>query len=181
MANGIWLITGAQGSGKSTVADLLARSFERGVHVRGGQFYRWVVRGWVHFDNPDQQEARRLLELRYRVSARVAEEYAVAGFDCVVQDNIYGYDVTTWIGSIRHRPLHLIVLRPSVEVVAARDEARRRSTGKTAYRDSFTPALNDTEVAKTPRHMGLWLDTSDQVPEQTVAEIVSRQHESLLP
>ena len=57
----IWLITGAQASGKSTVADLLAREFERGVHVRGGQFYRWAVRGWVHVGDDDVDEARRLL------------------------------------------------------------------------------------------------------------------------
>jgi len=38
MANGVWLIAGVQAAGKSTVADLLARRFERGVHIRGGQF-----------------------------------------------------------------------------------------------------------------------------------------------
>lgn len=66
MAAEVWLVTGAQGSGKSTVADLPARQFERGVHVRGGQFYRWVVKGWVGFDDRQQPtEARRLLELRY--------------------------------------------------------------------------------------------------------------------
>ncbi len=62
MDPGVWLITGAQASGKSTVADLLARHFERGVHVRGGQFHRWAVNGWVQFDDPERQdEARRLL------------------------------------------------------------------------------------------------------------------------
>jgi len=35
---GIWLVVGVQAAGKSTVADLLARQFERGVHVRGGEF-----------------------------------------------------------------------------------------------------------------------------------------------
>jgi hypothetical protein len=84
----VWLITGAQASGKSTIANLLARAFERGVHVRGGQFYRWAVRGWVHFDDENQTEARRLLELRYRLSAIAADEYAAAGFTTVVQDNI---------------------------------------------------------------------------------------------
>jgi hypothetical protein len=35
------------------------------------------VRGWVHFDDADRQaEARRFLELRYRLSALVADEYA---------------------------------------------------------------------------------------------------------
>jgi len=46
MADGVWQVTGIQAAGKSTVAELLARGFERGIHVRGGQFYRWAVRGW---------------------------------------------------------------------------------------------------------------------------------------
>ena len=66
MQGAVWLITGAQASGKSTVAELLAQKFERGVHVRGGQFHRWAVRGWVHFDDPERaEEARRLLDLRF--------------------------------------------------------------------------------------------------------------------
>ncbi len=44
----------------------------------------------VHFDGVDTDEARRLLELRYKLSTLVADEYASAGFPKVVQDNIYG-------------------------------------------------------------------------------------------
>ncbi|MDN5893776.1 MAG: AAA family ATPase [Nocardioides sp.] len=177
----VWLVTGAQASGKSTVADLLARQFERGVHVRGGQFYLWVVKGWVAFDNRQQpHEARRLLELRYRLSALTAVEYASAGFTCVVQDNIYGDDIVRWVEAVRPLPTHLVVLRPRVAVVAARDEARRLGTGKVAYRDGFTPELNDAQVATTPGHLGLWLDNSDQEPDETTAEILARSTESLL-
>ncbi len=32
----VWVVIGVQASGKSTVADLLAHQFERGVHIRGG-------------------------------------------------------------------------------------------------------------------------------------------------
>lgn len=181
MAAAVWLITGAQASGKTTVADLLARQFERGAHVAGGQFYRWVVNGWVHFDDQSRpHEARRMLELRYQLSAQTAAAYADAGFTCVVQDNIYGQDVLTWLGAVRPRTTHLVVLRPSVAVVAARDEARRRITGKVAYREGFTPVLNDAHVAATPQDLGLWLDTSRQAPDDTVAEILSRQAESLV-
>ena len=179
MDQGVWLVTGAQASGKSTVADALARRFERGVHVRGGQFYRWAVRGWVHFDDVERpDEARRLLDLRYRLSAMAAEEYAAAGFTCVVQDNIYGEDVVRWLESVAARPLFLVVLRPSVEVVAARDAARRKATGKVAYRGAFTAADNDAHVATTPRELGLWLDTSSQSPEETLTEILRRQSEA---
>src|SRR4051812_35703557 len=131
----VWLVTGAQASGKSTVSDLLARRFERGVHVRGGQFYRWAVQGWVHVGSPDEAEVRRLLDLRYRLSATVADEYAAAGFTTVVQDNIYGIDVEQWLDRVVARPTHLVVLRPRVDVVAARDLERQRVLGKVAYRD----------------------------------------------
>jgi hypothetical protein len=180
MSGAVWLITGAQGSGKSTVSELLAQQFERGVHVQGGQFYRWAVRGWVHFGDPDRQEATRLLGLRYRLSAMVADEYAGAGFTTVVQDNIYGADVVKWLGSVTSRPLHLVVLRPTIEVVALRDESRRRNTGKVAYRDGFTPSENDAHLATTPRDLGLWLDTSRQTPQETVDEIMGRSDESLI-
>lgn len=174
---GIWLVTGAQASGKSTVADRLAGRFERGVHVRGGQFYRWVTSGWVHVGAADAAESRRLLDLRYRLSSMVATEYAQAGFTTVVQDNIYGDDVVAWLDRVPG-PCHLVVLRPSVEVVEQRDAARRRLLGKIAYRDGFTPAINDQHVANTPHDLGLWIDTSDQTPDQTVDEIVRRSAEA---
>ena len=179
MAGPVWLITGAQASGKSTVADLLAQRFDRGVHVRGGQFYRWAVRGWVHFDGADQTEARRLLDLRYHLSALVADEYAAAGFTTVVQDNIYGPDVARWLDSIRARPRYLVVLRPSVAVVEARHDERRRQRGKVAYRGGYTAALNDAHLAATP-DVGLWLDTSAQTPGDTVDEILARAADAMV-
>jgi adenylylsulfate kinase-like enzyme len=176
----VWLITGAQASGKTTVADLLARQFRRGVHVRGGQFYRWAVRGWVHFDDEDRAEARRLLDLRYRLSALVADQYAAAGFTAVVQDNIYGADVVRWCDRIQSEPVHLVVLRPSVETIERRHEQRRQASGKTAYRGTFSPTRNDRDLATTPHDLGLWLDTSNQQPHETVQEILARSTEAIV-
>ena len=179
MTAAVWLITGAQASGKSTVAQLLAEQFRKSVHIRGGQFYRWAVRGWVHFDDPQRaDEASRLLELRYRLSASVAAQYAAAGFEVFVQDNIYGKDVEVWLDSVVMRPRHLVVLRPSVSVVATRDAERQRTTGKTAYHGEFTPAVNDADLASTSRSLGLWIDTSVQTPEETVQEILARSAEA---
>ena len=180
MGADVWLITGVQASGKSTVAELLSREFAAGVHVRGGQFYRWVTRGWTHASDAHFEEARRLLELRYRLSARVADEYCAAGFTTVVQDNIYGDDVITWFSALRTQPRHLVVLRPSTEVVARREQQRQRATGKVAYRPGeFTIDQLDAALASTPR-LGLWLDTSRLTPEETVSTIWQRRDESLI-
>ena len=134
VTEGTWLVIGVQASGKSTVADLLAHQLERGVHIHGGQFYRWAVNGWVHPWSEDSEEARRLLDLRYRLSALAANEYCDAGFTTVVQDNLYGDDVPAWLRRVTVRPRHLVVLRPTVAVVHERDKARRATIGKVAYR-----------------------------------------------
>lgn len=180
MSEGLWLVTGVQASGKSTTAELLARRFDAGVHVRGGQFYRWVARGWVHVGDPRSDEARRLLELRYRLAARVAEEYCDAGFTTVVQDNIYGDDVTRWLDGVRARPRRLVVLRPATEIVAARERHRQLTTGKVAYRPGeATIDELDNQLSLTPR-IGLWLDTSTLTPDETVDEILHRRDEALV-
>jgi hypothetical protein len=177
MADGVWLVTGVQAAGKSTIADLLARQFERGVHLRGGQFYRWAVRGWVHAGDARVDEARRLLDLRYHLAALTADAYCEAGFTTVVQDNIFGADVSAWLESVVARPRHLVVLRPSVAVVRQREQQRHAATGKTAYRPGeFTAEGLDQQLAATPR-VGLWLDTSAMSPAETIEEILSRQSE----
>jgi predicted kinase len=174
----IWLVVGVQASGKSTVADLLARQFDHGVHVRGGEFYRWGVRGWVHHDDERQSEARRHLDLRYRLSAQVADEYCAEGFTTVVQDNLYGEDVVTWLQAVRARPRNLIVLRPSVEVVRQREERRLRAIGKVAYvAGGVTIEALDGQLGTIPK-IGLWLDTSTQSALETVVEILRRRSEA---
>jgi hypothetical protein len=178
VSDGVWLVTGAQAAGKSTIADLLGRQFERGVHIRGGQFYRWAVRGWVHVGDARAAEARRLLDLRYRLAALTADEYCKAGFTAVVQDNIFGADVPRWLASVSARPRHLVVLRPSVAVIRERERQRHATTGKRAYRPGeFTAEDLDEQLAATPR-IGLWLDTSAMSPAETVAEILRREVEA---
>ena len=180
MGDGVWLVTGVQAAGKSTIADLLARRFERAVHVRGGQFYRWAVSGWVHPGDARADEARRLLDLRYRLSALTADEYCAAGFCSIVQDNIFGTDVVGWLRSVSARPRHLVVLRPSAAVVWQREQRRREAIGKVAYRPGeFTFEDLDGYLAETPP-IGLWLDTSAMTPAETVGEILHRRPEAVI-
>ena len=165
------LITGISAAGKSTVAERLACRFDRGVHVKGDMFRRMVVAGRVEMTANPPADAWRQLRLRYRLGATTADAYHQAGFAVVVQDVILGPELADYVASIRARPLVVVVLAPRPEVVAEREAGR----SKVAYRDGALDiaALDRGLRQGTPR-LGLWLDTSDQDPDQTVDEIVAR-------
>jgi chloramphenicol 3-O-phosphotransferase len=172
----IFLITGASASGKSTVAQLLAEGFDRGVHVKGDVFRRMVVSGREEMSMAPSEEAVDQLRLRYKLGATTADVYATAGFTVVVQDVIIGHHLRDYVDRIRNRPLNVVVLAPRADVLAAREAARQ----KTAYRGIDTPAAMDAALREETPRIGLWLDTSEQTPEQTVAEILRRRDEALL-
>ncbi|AXO38421.1 phosphotransferase [Micromonospora sp. B006] len=163
------LISGIMAVGKSTVAEGLARRLPRAVHLRGDVFRRMIVSGRADMTAEPTDEALRQLRLRYDLAASTADRYAAAGFTVVLQDVVLGADLPAMIGRIRHRPLAVVVLAPRAEVVAARE----RDRPKTGYGDWPVADLDAGFRADTPR-IGLWLDTSDQTPEETVTEILAR-------
>ena len=57
----IFVITGVMASGKSTVAQLLAKRLDRGVHLHGDIFRRMIVNGREEFlPDPSQEAVRQL-------------------------------------------------------------------------------------------------------------------------
>jgi chloramphenicol 3-O-phosphotransferase len=170
-AQPIVLVTGIPAAGKSTVAELLARRFTRGVHVKGDVFRRMVVAGREEMTEQPSEEAWAQLRLRYRLGAATAEAYHEAGFSVVVQDVVVGEVLASYVESISRRPLVVVVLAPRAEVVSEREAAR----AKTAYRADMSgiTAMDEGLRGATPR-IGLWLDTSEQTPDETVDEIVRR-------
>ncbi|MPY63240.1 AAA family ATPase [Streptomyces spongiae] len=161
------LITGVMASGKSTVARLLAERLPRAAHVPGDAFRRMLVSGREEPLPEETAEARAQLELRYRLSALVADEYAAHGWTAVVQDIVLGDDLSDYVGRVRTRPLYVVVLAPSAAAVRAREAGRP----KTGYGAWTVEALDRALRSGTPR-VGLWLDTGEQTPEQTVTAIL---------
>jgi len=134
-----------------------------------------ISSGRVDMEPDAGPEAERQLDLRYQHAAGTADVFARAGFVAVVQDNIFGQHLPGFVERVAFRPLYVVVLTPRPDVVAAREAARP----KTAYRpgswtiEGLDRALRD----QTPR-IGLWLDNSDQAPDQTVDEILRRLDEA---
>jgi len=145
------------------------------VHVKGDVFRRMVVRGREEMSATPSNDAWDQLRLRYRLGAATADAYHDAGFSVVVQDVVIGAVLDEYVAMIRARPRLVVVLTPRPDVVAAREAGR----GKVAYRDG-APSIDALDYAlrhETPR-LGLWLDSSDQEPDQTVDEIIERADEA---
>jgi len=167
----VFLITGPSAAGKTTVARLLARRFPRGVHLEGDVFRRSVVSGRAEMTPSPSDEALEQVRLRYRLAAAAADAYFDAGFTVVLEDVVAGEELPGFVELIASRPLHVVVLLPSVATIRSRDERRENN----AYTRWQVEELHSGFAERTPR-MGTWLDNSNQEPEETVTEILALAH-----
>jgi chloramphenicol 3-O-phosphotransferase len=163
------LITGVMAAGKSSIAQALAEQLPCSVHLRGDLFRRMIVNGQAEMNLTLSDEGVAQLRLRHELAATVAKGYLAAGFSVVYQDIIIGDDLARVMALYEGDPLHVVVLAPSPDTLAARDAARP----KTGYSPDFTPhAFDHAFRAETPR-VGLWLDTSTLTVAQTVEHILA--------
>jgi predicted kinase len=169
----IILITGIMAAGKSTIAQGLAERLPKSVHLRGDVFRRMIVNGRADMQPDQADEAWSQLRLRYNIAAAAADLYCAAGFTVVYQDVILGEVLAEVVEKLRRWPLHVIVLCPSPETAAQRDQTRH----KTAYGDWTPNALDHSLRTETPR-LGLWLDTSALTVEQTLDAIFAQAAQS---
>ena len=169
LTRGIYIVTGIMASGKSTIAQLLAKKANYSVHVRGDEFRRVIVSGRAEITMTPNEEANKQLLLRYKLAAQVAESYFAAGFTTIVQDNFLGKETNYFIDCFSLSPVYMITLCPSAQTVLTREASR----GKTGYIHWDVQSLYEILINENPR-IGLWIDSSNQTPEETVDEILAR-------
>jgi predicted kinase len=165
---GVLVVSGIPGSGKSTVARLLAGQFERGVHIEGDLIgHHFIVRGLVPPQGPPQDEAERQLLLRRRNICLLADSFTESGFTTIVDDVVVSRGVLeAYVGYLNVRPFRLVQLTPTLEVVAKRD------AGRDKHVFDLWNHLHE-ELHERMDRVGFWLDTSEMSAPETVAAILN--------
>jgi predicted kinase len=126
--DGLLIVTGASGVGKSSVSRAVAATLERSVHLRVDDFLFSVVGGWI---DPWLPEAARQNDAIGRAVIAAAFQFVAAGYTVVVDGTIFPDAIDELAPACREHevPLHYVVLRCPFDVAHERavDRARDRS------------------------------------------------------
>ena len=166
----VLLMSGPAASGKTTVARIVASSFERSVHVEADRFFSFVVGGYVDPWDPDSHEQNRVV---MEIAGDVARRYALAGYVTILE----GMFIPGWFYEpVRDR------LRADGLVVSGAFIRPPLGTTLERGRSRLPPKLLDDDVLERlwhsfedlgPLEANAFANDTDP-PDETAAEIVRR-------
>lgn len=115
------VVTGPPGAGKSTVARLLSKMFERSALVVGDQFFGFIDRGFVA---PWTAEAHHQNEVVVEAAAAAAGRLVSGGYT-VTYDGVIGpWFLERFVAATELARIHYVVLLPPMHVCVERVRGR---------------------------------------------------------
>ena len=144
------------------------------MHIEADLLYQMIVAGRVMPEEPGVMppEAERQLRLRLRNACLLARSFYEAGFSVVIDEIIIGERYDHLIGGPGRPAVRARRARTAGRSRLERSAMRLAASGLCSARSGRT--YLDGELRATMAGRGVWIDNSDQTPEETVEDILSR-------
>jgi tRNA uridine 5-carbamoylmethylation protein Kti12 len=161
----ILLITGAPGSGKTTVARIVAAGSDRSVHLESDYFFEFISKGYIEPWKPGSEDQN---EVVMQIVSDAAVGYATAGYLTVV-DGIFipGWHFETVRDRLHSYGLDMSYAILRVPLTTAIERARERVPRKFSDEAAITKLWESfQDLGDLERHV---IDNDDAPPEKTAA------------
>jgi predicted house-cleaning noncanonical NTP pyrophosphatase (MazG superfamily)/predicted kinase len=167
-ASSVLILTGPPGSGKSTVAQLVAERITRSVHLESDLFFHWIVGGYVEPWLPESHDQNTFV---MRLVGDVAAAYAEAGYFTIVDGMLlpdwFYVPVTNALTSAGLN-VATVILRPSLEVCLERASSRpERPLVDRAVIEKLWNEFDDLSDLDA-----VAIDNAKQTPDETAEQLI---------
>ncbi len=170
MAN-IVFVTGAPGSGKTTIAKGVAEHFPLGAHLQVDQLREIIVSGFAPPGDEWTDDSEAQFRLARRSATFLAQLYAADGISFVIDDVcVPGHFVDHYAELFSDPTTRKVLLKPSLPALIARLE-QRAGPWDQFFIETGAPWVY-SQLEKVSFDGWTVLDTSDSTVEETIAEVV---------
>lgn len=173
MSSPLFLITGCPGSGKTTTAHALLRTFPLGIRISVDDLRDQVVSGMAHPIPNWTEEANQQFSLARKSAAEIAKIYLEAGFAVVIDDTIPPHKADALFQTLQAWNPIRVLLIPPVETCLQRNRDRTNKEFDLRVLGSAIEWMHP-EILKDHAEVDNYIriDNSMLTPEEAAAEIL---------